>query len=307
MFSDGTGFATFLVRPCCNIMKSEDRTAELAEKVGYSPDQNAAHQFLTELRTRIATQRLPYQHGVEKEALQSLYQIFGQAREMIKANSGCEEFADLAIQMLNQDIRPVTAKWNPLEVRGDLDSRDGAEEFRSDLERLQEKLKDDLKKLRQMAYGNDKPDKELDGPFSGEQLEALFSKSLVYGIPKIDQIQVMHEDLKKVKIETATVEDINREEKKTIEEHRRLVRRLTDEETETEGSDAGVDAVGLACSGGGVRSATFSLGVIQVLAEKKPSQACRYPLNGFGRWFHEFEAEARPQGDAIWFSPTKVW
>ena len=25
------------------------------------------------------------------------------------------------------------------------------------------------------------------------------------------------------------------------------------------------------------------------------------------RWFHEFEAEARPQGDAIWFSLSKIW
>lgn len=30
-------------------------------------------------------------------------------------------------------------------------------------------------------------------------------------------------------------------------------------------------------------------------------------IQGSLRWFHEFEAEARPQGDAIWFSLTKFW
>lgn len=33
-----------------------------------TPDQKAAHQFLTELRTRITTQPLPYQFGVEARA-----------------------------------------------------------------------------------------------------------------------------------------------------------------------------------------------------------------------------------------------
>jgi hypothetical protein len=30
-------------------------------------------------------------------------------------------------------------------------------------------------------------------------------------------------------------------------------------------------------------------------------------VQGSLRWFHEFEAEARPQGNAIWFSLTKFW
>lgn len=41
-----------------------------------TPDQNAAHQLLTELRTRISTQPLPYQHGVEARALESMWEVF---------------------------------------------------------------------------------------------------------------------------------------------------------------------------------------------------------------------------------------
>lgn len=50
------------------------------------PDQAAAHQFLTELRTRISTQPLPYQHGVEARALGSMWEVFGHERDAMKQN-----------------------------------------------------------------------------------------------------------------------------------------------------------------------------------------------------------------------------
>ncbi len=56
-------------------------------------DNNAAHQLLTELKTRTATQALPYQHGVEEHALKTLFENFGRTRAAIKANPGCEPFA----------------------------------------------------------------------------------------------------------------------------------------------------------------------------------------------------------------------
>lgn len=49
-----------------------------------SPDQLAAHDLLTELRTRVTTQPLPYQHGVETRALASLVEIFSLARKAMK-------------------------------------------------------------------------------------------------------------------------------------------------------------------------------------------------------------------------------
>ena len=49
-----------------------------------SPDALAAHALLSELRTRIAIQRLPYQHGDEARALESLYELFQLARSAMK-------------------------------------------------------------------------------------------------------------------------------------------------------------------------------------------------------------------------------
>lgn len=250
-------------------MNSEERTNARARDAGYTPDQNAAHQFLTELRTRIATQNLPYQHGVESDALSSLFKIFGQARETIKSNPGCDQFADLAIGMLNRDLRPFTARWHKLSSNGGLESRDGADEFRSDLSVLQVKMREHVKALRMLAYGNDQEDEEVEGPFSGEEWEKLFSDSIPYGIPSNDQIEVMNATLASRDLNCAGVEEINRLERTTIEDHRRVVAELAREAgIETETPPEGMNAVGLSCSGGGVRSATFSLGVIQILADK---------------------------------------
>src|SRR5688500_9943837 len=77
-----------------------------------SPDAVAAHQFLSEIRTRISTQPLPYQYGVEARALESLWELFGHARAAMKNNPGCEQFASKTTRMLNVDLRPVTAKWH---------------------------------------------------------------------------------------------------------------------------------------------------------------------------------------------------
>ena len=66
-----------------------------------TPDQSAAHRFLAELRTRISTQPLPYQSGVEGRALESLWEVFGQARDAMKEYPGCEKFAAEVSRMLN--------------------------------------------------------------------------------------------------------------------------------------------------------------------------------------------------------------
>jgi hypothetical protein len=106
-----------------------------------TPDQCAAHEFLSELRTRISTQPLPYQYGAEARALKSLWEVFAQARAAMKKYPGCAEFADAVTQILNKDLRPVTAKWHRAYVEGRLSARDGADEFRGDLAEVQQKLR----------------------------------------------------------------------------------------------------------------------------------------------------------------------
>src|SRR5215469_16940034 len=105
---------------------SDDRAAP-------TPDQAAAHEFLCELRTRITTQPLPYQYGVEASALESLWEVFAQARGAMKNHPGCAEFSRGTTEMLNVHLRPVTAKWHRAYTEGRLQSRDGANEFREEL------------------------------------------------------------------------------------------------------------------------------------------------------------------------------
>jgi hypothetical protein len=124
-------------------------------KNNLTPDQCAAHEFLTELRTRISTQPLPYQYGTEARALESLWGLFDQAREAIKKYPGCKIFSDAVTNMLNMDIRPVTSKWHRAYVEGRLESRDGGDEFRADLQNIQEKLRAFANVLHEMAYGSD--------------------------------------------------------------------------------------------------------------------------------------------------------
>ena len=250
-------------------MSSENSPDAANRDAGSTPDQKAAHQFLTELRTRVATQELPYQHGVEEEALTSLFKIFEQARTAIKDNPGCEKFADLAISVLNRDLRPMTARWHRELSNGILASRDGADAFREDLAELQAKLRAHVGDLRQMAYGNSDQDEMFPGPFDCAEFDTLFDTSIAYGIAENDQIEVMKEHLADEQIEASSTADINESEKSTVELRRRKIAEVAEQRAlEIEMPAEGTDAVGLACSGGGVRSATFSLGIIQVLADK---------------------------------------
>lgn len=78
-----------------------------------------AWRLFIETMTRVATQPLPSQSGIAREALNSLHSLFSTCRELLKgmepskATSGAtvELFA---MQMLNHEIRPFLAKWHPL-------------------------------------------------------------------------------------------------------------------------------------------------------------------------------------------------
>src|SRR5262249_14316333 len=154
---------------------------ESDSSVNLTPDKAAAHQFLSELRTRISTQPLPYQYGVEAKALESLWEIFAQARAAMKNNPGCVQFASIVTQMLNVDLRPMTAKWHRAHTEGRLNSRDGSNEFRGDLDVVQHKLRDFSKQLHKMAYGSDSSDKLTPPVLSDDELRDLIA-DLPFGI-----------------------------------------------------------------------------------------------------------------------------
>lgn len=220
------------------------------------PNQAAAQQFLTELRTRISTQPLPYQYGVESRALTSMWEVFVQAREAIKKNPGCEKFADRTTEVLNLVVRPLTAKWDRALEDGRLNGRDGADEFRGELEVVQKKLRRFATELHEAAYGTTHKDALTPPVMQDRDIDALF-EPLPFGFtPHIPDLPAVADAIAKHESDAAGI---------AKDEHGAVASRREKKKIET---PAGLNAIGLALSGGGIRSATFSLGVVQVLAEK---------------------------------------
>ena len=221
------------------------------ETLKSTPDQAAAQQFLTELRTRISTQPLPYQYGAEARALTSMWEVFDQARAAINKNPGCEKFANCTTEVLNLVVRPLTAKWHRALEKGRLNGRDGADEFRGELQDVQGKLRAFAAELHEMAYGTPHADELTPDVMRKADMEALF-KPLRFGFTShTSNLQAAAIEIAKDENEAVANRREKRKNSKKIE------------------APAGHDAIGLALSGGGIRSATFSLGVVQVLAEKE--------------------------------------
>jgi len=212
-----------------------------------TPDQSAAHEFLCELRTRISTQPLPYQHGVESRALESMWEVFGQARAAMKKYPGCKVFADAVTEMLNVQLRPFTAKWHRAHAEGRLNSRDGADEFRGELAEVQKKLRGFAETLHHMAYGVTDRDEPVPPVWTQAELDKCFA-DLPFGIP-----------LGTRNLSDQVITGINTAEEGEISGRRKNFNINT---------AAGMNAVGAGFSGGGIRSATFCLGVTQVLADR---------------------------------------
>ena len=73
--------------------------------------------------TRIAVQELKPGEGLLREALNSLYQLFGETRNILRKygpsvakpkGRGEWSFGSIAVTVLNSALRPVLAKWHPL-------------------------------------------------------------------------------------------------------------------------------------------------------------------------------------------------
>ncbi|MFM2590989.1 hypothetical protein [Vibrio sp. TBV020] len=116
------------------------------------PDKDAAWDMYIELLTRVTTQSLPAEHGDERGALDSIYSLFGTTRSVIKSHGrDCKEFTKIAIIVLNQKIRPFTAKWHKLSINDAFESEDKCKEFRTELTTLQFELTIYASMLAEMA------------------------------------------------------------------------------------------------------------------------------------------------------------
>lgn len=86
-------------------------------------ERNAAWEMYVELITRISVAELKADEGLLREALDSLYSLFGTTRQILRNHGpsvaqpkgeGKLAFGHLSIAILNRVLRPVLAKWHPL-------------------------------------------------------------------------------------------------------------------------------------------------------------------------------------------------
>ncbi len=127
-------------------------------------DKQAAWEMYIELLTRITTQALPEKDGGEQSALASIYSLFPTTREIIRRNGRpCVEFTKIAIVILNQLVRPFTAKWHKVSISGGFDEAAQCATFRKELEILQNKLQNYSAMLAQMAGVEDLTRLEKEG------------------------------------------------------------------------------------------------------------------------------------------------
>jgi hypothetical protein len=83
-------------------------------------ERRAAWELYVELVTRISV--VPLENGIAREALSSLYALFGQSREILRRYGpdiakpkpdGQYSFGFLTIAMLNFGLRPLLSYWHP--------------------------------------------------------------------------------------------------------------------------------------------------------------------------------------------------
>ena len=115
-------------------------------------DQDAAWELYIEMLTRIVTQSLPKDSGDEKTALASVYSLFPITREILRRQGrGTISFAKVAIPVLNQVVRPFTAKWHRESLAGAFENESKCREFRNELALLQQALRDYNQMLAEIA------------------------------------------------------------------------------------------------------------------------------------------------------------
>ncbi|MFD6035517.1 hypothetical protein ACFWHF_13385 [Streptomyces griseoincarnatus] len=86
-------------------------------------ERQAAWELYVELATRISVVELRPDEGLLREALSSLYTVFGTTREILRRYGpsvaprvapGRVTFGALSITVLNNSIRPLLSRWHPL-------------------------------------------------------------------------------------------------------------------------------------------------------------------------------------------------
>jgi len=114
-------------------------------EMDFSPndvDKNASWEMYVEMQTRITTQDLDENEGDETSALESIAKLFQLTRDVLKKyGRHSPDFSRIALFILNEEVRPFTAKWHKLSLSGALNDKEQCKKFREELKELQVILK----------------------------------------------------------------------------------------------------------------------------------------------------------------------
>jgi len=210
-------------------------------------DRSAATELHVQLISRITTQRLGYGEGNEIAALRSMHQIFDKTRETTSKYLGCRHVDTIAWHVFNTKVRPFTAKWHRQSEQGALDALDATDVFRSELIGVQQALSHLDNLMVEIRDGRTAPAQASSIAERERRIAEAMARPLPWGI-----------DERLGGICPSDARMINDAERIAIEARRNYYGL---EENK-------VHAVGLAVSGGGIRSATFALGVLAALARR---------------------------------------
>lgn len=245
-------------------------------------DKVPAHTLWVELSTRITTQRLHYRSGEEETAAKSIFDIFALTRTLMEKNPDAHAFESLALKLLNEALRPYTARWHGW-MTADKELRDAQgksvlkfrdewvrRQFRKELRELQPRIIGYREAFAAMKDGR-QPKEEwtqavLDAATAAEFRQmvpgegvALLGGDLPAGIQ--DQVRFAGvkpaEGRQPAELQKQLIDAINQAEHGEIQKKRGKA-----------ANEPLRNATGIAFSGGGIRSATFCLGITQVLAQR---------------------------------------
>lgn len=253
----------------------------------------ASHALYVELATRISTQRLHYRAGDEETAAASLYSLFKTTRTLMIEHADEEKFQVAALTLLNEILRPYTARWHGWMTHdGDKTDGEGKPILKLRDECVRRKFREELRELQPLLHGAKKtfgalsegktPDKEWLNPAKNSPAYKALLKEIDLEKPAVlGGIALRSRFLPQVRLCAATKDgrDIENDVGNAIlaAEHAHILERRkamalpdppTSQVVEEAKKSEVTDAFGLALSGGGIRSATFCLGVVQALHKR---------------------------------------
>ncbi len=249
---------------------------------------NPSQAIWVELATRITTQRLHYRSGDEDTAAQSIYKLFQKCRDLMTANPDDKLFEQTALKMLNDTIRPYTARWhgwmtpdpserdekgNPMRKLSDPQVR---RKFRTELRELQPKLMVYLEVFDAIRSGKEAEARAMLSVFDSHETEVI--RRLAKEEPDTDLSDDVVSSIQRHVnphggFPGALVwKSLQDSEHDFIRKRRRLMTKPAGSPDDSELKNV----TGLALSGGGIKSATFCLGVVQELVKRGLFQQMDY-------------------------------